>query len=177
MLVVQLAKHHAIAATLLSIVHCPIGCIEERARIESRRCGKSTADRDGDLLERGAAVADVEGSDAGPDFFGDYSHSLEWRIGQNDDEFLAPITGYQVLSPRERRPQDRADRPQVFVAGGMAEPVVEFLKVVDVDHQERDVGGASPRIAESPTELLVEGAAIGKSGEGIDRRGFSQAAV
>jgi hypothetical protein len=78
MLVAQLAKYHAIAATLLGIVHCPIGCIEERvgAIVEY---GSRTAARRTGRLRPVFHIRFIGKKDAGPSGPSDSHHVACYR--------------------------------------------------------------------------------------------------
>src|SRR5438445_1010147 len=94
-------------------------------------------------------------------------HRSRW-VAQQDGELLATIARRDVVLTD--RPHDRAgDRPEDLVADLMAEPVVEVLELVDVDHQDADrvLGPATP--CEERAEL-VEIATVREPGQAVRGR-------
>src|SRR5664280_3535739 len=82
------------------------------------------------------------------------------RLGQENDEFLATIAGDPVGRPQGLA-DDAGERLQGFVAGAVAEFVVEPLEVVDVEQADREMAAIPLEARTLDLERLHQAAPIG----------------
>src|SRR5687768_14106889 len=101
-----------------------------------------------------------------PELFNPLADALRHRYGilraaagHDDGELLAAEAGTEIKLPN-RALQDVANTADDEVAGQMAEPVVNALEVVDVDHEQRHRGVLAAGSIELLLEAFVKVAAV-----------------
>ena len=113
-----------------------------------------------------------------PQLLGDLERVLVAGAGQDHQDLLAADPVDRVARP-QGRPHRVGDVLQDRVAGGVAEPVVDGLEVVEVAEQE-GVGEALARVAGLSLELgeaLLQRVAVEEAGERVERRAAAVGAV
>ena len=132
-----------------------------------------------DLVEPGNAGADRhEVARAGVMFnrqadhgcanaFGNACRSFLVGVGQKRGEFLAAVARRQVTRPSQCRQQNGGDFAQAIVTCEMTVAVVERLEPIDVDHDQREILFLAFGLAVLAHQGVVEGAAVGESGQAI----------
>ena len=109
---------------------------------------------------------------------GDLDRVLAAGAGQDDEDLLAADPVDRVAGP-QRRPHRVGDFLQDGVAGGVAEPVVDPLEVVEVAEQHR-VREALAGVAGPAVELaqaLLQGVAVEEAGQRVEGRAAAVGAV
>src|SRR5690606_16748261 len=124
----------AVAALALGDVERAIGAFHERGVVVTR-CGDDHAGAEGDA---GAAAYGREAvrGDGGADAINADQRVVERGVRQQQREFLAAVAGKDVgLAQKLLHACD--ELTQHFIAGVVAERVVEFLEMIDVEQRER----------------------------------------
>ncbi len=91
-------------------------------------------------------------------------------VGQDDGELVAAVAGQQIARAFDGLAHRPRHLDEAVVAGRVAVGVVECLEVVDVDHYQSERQPLTRRPTMLPCEILVEVAAVGDFGEGIEER-------
>jgi hypothetical protein len=92
-----------------------------------------------------------------------------WLVGglfQQDRELVAAETGHGVLGPVTVS-QRLGHRDQELVTGGVAEPVVDVIEVVQVDEQQRHGGGLAEAAGQGMLDPVGEQSAVGQPGQAV----------
>ena len=89
---------------------------------------------------------------------------VDRRLGQQHHELLAPITGHHI-GRAQRLADQRGERLERFVAGAVAEFVVEPLEVVDVEQADGQRRTGSLMARALGLEGLHQAAPVGDLGE------------
>lgn len=103
--------------------------------------------------------------DAEADLVHDFGGLLQVRWQENC-EFFAAVAG-DLDRLREILLESRCDFAEDGVAGGVTVGIVHFLEVVDIDDGKGEFLLVLSEAFELAVEFLIEGAAIGESGESI----------
>ena len=88
---------------------------------------------------------------------------------KNHDEFIAAQPGNDIARPQACT-QAAGDFHQQGVAGFMTERIVDDLEPVEIDKQHRELPLVTSRGLDRVIEQLVEGLAIGQTGQAVMRR-------
>ena len=88
------------------------------------------------------------------------------RAGQDDGELFATVAGGQVHLA-DRLAERRGHVSQDLVAGLMAVRIVEFLEMIDVDHDQRERALAPLPFGKAAIHLVVQRPAIAQLGQRI----------
>src|SRR5206468_12793703 len=125
---------HAVLAVGLRAVERLVGLLEEALAVSVER---GDADRHGDA-QRAQRVVDDERrlGDRSAHLLGEQIGARRIGAGCEDHELLAAVARAQVAAAHGAV-QDLRDPHEDLVACSVAEPVVQPLEVVDVDHQDR----------------------------------------
>ena len=117
---------------------------------------------------------------------GDVTHILgSIQVVEHDHEFIAADTGrhlsgvvralQQVIAAQDRA-QSIGHQAQHFVAGAVAQRVVDLLESVAIDEQDgKVVAGVGWCAAQRLVDQLANGRAVGHSSEAVGARGIPQA--
>lgn len=129
---------YAISACLLGLIESAIGFVDQVFRKPwraSRKRGHTKAYRQ-TLIERRTSVRDRQFQNTGSHLLSDRYRRICRRVGQDDRELFASITGDQHPRSGEKSPPQSANHfDQTLVAALMAVKIVDVFEVVDIDHQ------------------------------------------
>ena len=100
--------------------------------------------------------------DALADRFGNLHGAVAAGVRQQHREFFAAIAGGDVARPADRATNRRTDRRQRLIALGMPVAIVEFLEMIDVDHQQRQRLAIARRPAPRQGQRFIETAPVGE---------------
>ncbi len=87
-------------------------------------------------------------------------------IAKDDDEFVA-ADAYDGIGRAQRGDHSRRDGLEQFVAGVVAQAVVDVFEIVEIDEGDRRPAVAPLRQLDRAREALLEQGAIGKPGQGV----------
>ena len=90
------------------------------------------------------------------------------RPRQDEHELLSPVTRGQVAGAVGGSAHRAPDLGEAGVSGQVAVAVVEILEEVDVDEDERERGRVAGRTPPFVAQHLVEAAAVGEAGQGVE---------
>jgi RimJ/RimL family protein N-acetyltransferase len=146
-------------------VECRVG--EPLEPVERARVVREARDADGG---RHGHVGTGEGDlrDRRPDALGDCDRREDLGVGEKDRELLSAIAAGEVLAP-QRGPQHRPDARQDLIPYGMSPLVVDLLKVVEVEQQQRKRRPRRRGLREHPLQRVRDGSLVGQSGETVGR--------
>ncbi|MNG07804.1 hypothetical protein D3C84_911220 [compost metagenome] len=111
------------------------------------------------------------------DFFRYQKRAHIVGAGQHHRKLFTAITRCQVTGTLDVVIDDRADAAQTFIAGHMTVKVVEALEVIDIDHQQCEVGLAPPGPAHFGKDEQIELTPVGQPGQCILQRQQLKAAI
>src|SRR6266540_761395 len=94
-----------------------------------------------------------------PGASGMIADSVRSRSGREDRSRTPPRVARRHVLLANAGAQQMGERPQRFIAGGMAVPVVEFFEVIEVEHQHGEWLAIRP-IGQHLLEGFVEGSAV-----------------
>ena len=112
-------------------------------------------------------MGDLQGLDGLAQLFGYQACATRRGIGQHQHELLAAVARRQVGWPAAGLADRRGHLAQGFVALQVAEGIVVGLEIVDVDHQQRQLGLLTHGPAPFQLQVLVEVPAVGQPGQAI----------
>ena len=96
------------------------------------------------------------------DPLGDHQGPARGRLGKDDCELLSPVPREDV-GGAGAFPQQASDIPKREISGRMAEPVIELLEIVHVDHEEGQCMPVPAGALEFPPKRLIEFSMIEKT--------------
>ena len=111
------------------------------------------------------------------DFFRHQKRPHVVGAGQHHRKLFAAIAGSQVAGALDVVPDDRADVAQTLIAGHMAVKIIEALEVIDIDHQQREVGLVAPGAAHFGEDEQIELTPVGQPGQCVLQRQQLKAAI
>ena len=88
------------------------------------------------------------------------------QLGHDDGEFVAAEPGQKVIVLQLARDQMR-DFPEQFIAGGVAERVVDLLEAVEIEQQQRRGRFRAAPAGQHIVDFAAEQGAVGEAGEGV----------
>ncbi len=157
----------AIAAVVLGLVHREVGVVEQL--VASHR-GVTRVDDDADAGRRAPLCRSIADDGAvvqrGHDPLGRAAGGGRRRVADQQRELVAAEAGDRVLATAGLA-QRCGHGEQQFVAGLVAERVVDLLESVEIDQDHRAALAVSAAGAKPPAKLGVEAAAVDQPGERI----------
>ena len=96
--------------------------------------------------------------------------------GLDDGEFVA-AEPRQHVGGAQRRSQAAGDLPEQFIAGGMAERIVDVLETVEVEHQDRKRPLVPPLVRIDVMELFEKERPVRQPGQDVGLRQFQNTPV
>lgn len=86
---------------------------------------------------------------------------------RKDEKELVPAVADGEVFLADALAEEVADETEEVVSGGVAEGVVEFFEVVEVDHDDGEVFAGALSGPEDVVEFFVEESAVSEAGEGV----------
>ena len=113
-------------------------------------------------------MRDAERFDGAANVFGDGDGGLDGSGGEDDGELFSAKAGGGGGVGEEGVGDLAGDDAEAVVAAEVAVDVVVGLEAVDVDEEKREGVAVAEGVLPGGFEVLVEGAAVGEAGEGVD---------
>ena len=171
-------RNDAIAAALFRQVRRFVGELHHVHRIDVRHGGhRSNAHADRHAAQRRSVVVDVHRFDRGAHALGHDDRVLQVGRRQNGGKLFAAVACEHVVRALHARAKRLRDLLQACIARNVPVAVVECFEVIDVDEHDRKLGLGLDAALPFADDPLVEGAAIGHTGQAIARYEPLQRAV
>lgn len=159
-------KHETAQPMPLGAIHGRVGAIDKQLRILA--VVGINADADAGRQPQHVIAHAAGSADRGDDLAGDMGRIRCLRyLGKQDQELVAAMAADRVRFAH-RRHQAKRHQLQHLISGRMAQGVVDFLEMVDVQEQQCQAGSMAPGDGDGLGETVEQQQAVGQRGQHIE---------